>query len=311
MSNRDWRVYAALGLGFAAAVAVAFTVTFLVISGYREEHQNQRRSAASAYQAQAYEQAESYCFGMTGAEREKCLNVQSEAAQNEQRSEYDLRAQQEMSEWALGVLALSAFGFVVSSAGLVALIYTFHEQRKLTQAQTRALIEAVGATIQHSTKRMFGSDEHELEVVIYLRNSGQTAATPVGAEVGATFFAQLVEGSPIEGQADDRKDMATVASNMISATGRGRITATCRGGRWLRHLLDPEAKRTHIGTETCEPMSLYVSAKISYCDIFGKRHDFQESFSVSHLTDGETQIMLGSDPDFSPDLERERLRKLE
>ena len=56
----------------------------------------------------------------------------------------------------IGQLWFAALSFIASGLGLVALVWTFYEQRKLTQNESCAYLEVVRAEILHSA--MFGLD---------------------------------------------------------------------------------------------------------------------------------------------------------
>lgn len=279
----------------------AVTTTFLVVSGYRQEHVSQRNSASSAYQAQAYEQAQFYCFGKTGADREKCLSEQTEAAQAEQRSDYDLRAQQEMSEWALGVLVFSIFGFVVSSAGLVALVGTFHEQRKLARDQARPFLDQLGAVIDYS------ENPPAFFVGFYFFNAGDTPALNFFGDVRVEFQARTGPN------ADDTKDFSRPLTIMGGTILRGKSDAvSCMllgvPPSAIAQVLNPvepvyeEEPPAKGFTFTPERRAqLRVIGKLGYKDVFGRFHSEHVMYHVYKLRVGDRQVMLGSKLSFSPE----------
>jgi hypothetical protein len=270
-------------------VAAAVATTILVVSGYRQEHVSQRDSASSAYQTQAYEQSQFYCFGKTGADLEKCLSEQTEAAQAEQRSDYDLRAQQEMSEWALGVLVFSVFSFVVSSAGLVALVWTFHEQRKLARDQARPFLEQLGAIIR------FYDKAPSFFIEIFFFNSGDTPAL--------NFFGDIVLRVGLTDS--EESDGADLLSRSVTIRGGTilRNATSSVGGHVIR--FDPDCVKDLLPANTGEAShgrsaALTVSGMLGYEDVFGRTHQEHVFYAVSSLTIGKHTVMSGSQPGFSP-----------
>lgn len=297
MSSRDWRLFAALGIGFAVVVAAGIVTTTFLVSTYRQEHAAQRDDASSAYQSQAYEQAKLYCIDVPDSERAKCLTDQTEAAQAEKRNEYDLRAQQEMSEWALGVLILSASGFVVSSAGLLALVWTFYEQRKLGRDHARAFIEQLGATIYY--RPQWGM----LDVAFYLFNGGDTPALDFVGDLQITF-------RPRYGPNADETESFHRPLTVMGGTVLRNSVEAIRAFNWkvapeeIKQILEPmepvyEGKGK--GWVIDRSASLDVSGVLLFQDAFGRDHIERVHYWVKSLPVGTEHVMIGSQRNFSPE----------
>ena len=83
----------------------------------------------------------------------------------------DLKAQQEMSEWALGVLIVSCLGFAVTVSGVFFVWRTLLETRQVGRDQSRAYL--------HADKLLFfwgGKGEDQPRFKVFVANSGSTPA---------------------------------------------------------------------------------------------------------------------------------------
>lgn len=135
MSRRDWLRYGA----FAIVGIVAFVALLAIPLEYYHQYQAaQGQHAATAYQARASDKAKNACGEADGiVGRTNCLRGEIEANAADKYTEYDLKAQQQMSLWALGMLIITAAGFLVTTAGLVFIALTLTATRgMLKEAQS-------------------------------------------------------------------------------------------------------------------------------------------------------------------------------
>lgn len=175
MFNRYW------GIGAAVLIGVA-TLFILLFVPYRLDHQSERRDASQAEKNISEEDVERWCGGLLATERLTCAAQQGEAEAAKKRSQYDLKAQQEMAEWALLVVVASVISLFVSIGGLGALVWTFREQRKLTESQSRAYIEVITGRTSIT--------EYGWSIEVTVMNTGQTPAFDVKMSANARFFAR-------------------------------------------------------------------------------------------------------------------------
>lgn len=169
MSRGSWRLYAAVGAGFAGFIAILWAAYALLLTPYQNSQERERTHSARSYDKETVEYAEWRCRAEPEAFRDICVDKETEAQRSERRAAYDLKAQQEMAAWAFGVLIVSVFGLFISAGGLGALIWTFHEQRKMFRADAQAYIEVVWLDIDHDPT-------YGLTLVIYVANRGKTPA---------------------------------------------------------------------------------------------------------------------------------------
>ncbi len=100
---------------------------------YHAEHANERVSA-SLYKYDSADGVVIKCLdgvdAPSFAEGIVCLAGGIEANRRAKRSEYDLKAQQDMAEWAYGILLISAFGLIVITVGVLVVLQSLRLARQ-------------------------------------------------------------------------------------------------------------------------------------------------------------------------------------
>jgi hypothetical protein len=184
-----------------------------------------------------------------------------------------LRAQQWTAEYAYGALILGGFGLVASIGSVAALIWTFREQRKLTQSESRAYLTAGRGEV--AVNGTYG-----LMYRLWLKNYGNTPAEQVVFE-GEVVVVEQKPGAP-RGVAVETRAPIGFELNEIAA---GAIVF---GDLWAHDILDlPNGLKvsqgshyrrmgTPIGTGAPEEDGveevLRISGKLSYFDVFDQKH---------------------------------------
>lgn len=285
MSKNEWRQFALLGLAFVGLVSSSLAATALIVANFRQEHASQRDDAASANQPEAQRKVLLNCPAFPSALRDQCVDKEVEAAQAEKREQYDLRAQQEMAQYALGVLAISVLGFVVSSAGLVALFYTFNEQRKLSRSQARAYLELIGARVT----RLPGWRASYLRIGI--RNTGQTPASNIRIVGICTADPGAVEGKEL-GQVHTQPIEEWLHREMPSLT---QDVLEWSFGADLDFLKTNHQPR--YGTDTCRMPILIFKGTLFYDDAFGQLRELPFVLNTSFLDEEDRSELAGAGRD--------------
>ncbi len=120
MSKRAGRsklVFGAIALTFAAG-AIAAAITFL---GYQHQHAEERQQAAANHTPDTRQQIETSCTRLGAGSRTEALSCVTEipdANSGDSYTKYDLKAQQDMAEWALAMFIATLFGLGISGVGL-------------------------------------------------------------------------------------------------------------------------------------------------------------------------------------------------
>lgn len=182
-----------------------------------------------------------------------------------------------MASYARGLLWFTAFGFVASAGGLVALVWTFNEQRKLTQNQACAYLEILQGRVSEHTELGFS---YELDVV----SNGQTPSRRI------QLIAKMkVSGVPhIITYGDDpiyTPRTISLEANASEIFPTNQRTLIARTYDWIGlDAFNPEghgsaARRYGSRITTGDPDEdgpeayLEITGTLAYDDVFGRRHE--------------------------------------
>lgn len=259
MSRGDWRTNASIVGGVIAVFVVAVAVTASAVSSYRQQHVDERADASNPKEGAAHQNAILYCRALPSEEQVRCAKEYVETEKANARAEYDLRAQQEMSEWALGVLFISAFGLFFSACGLAALVWTFREQRKLTQNQSRAYPEIVEAGLRADGIDITTGIAH-YRIDIQIRNNGETPALNVRLQLEMTYAPEWDVGQEEALKGCVYPDMGGVGED-IPAKGEYIVTASGEGD-------DIRSPSQGQKSWRYKHPSVVVTGRVVYNDIF-------------------------------------------
>jgi hypothetical protein len=147
MPRGDRRRTFATALGGAiAATSIIFTVwAYRHVSEYQDEQAQERQSASDDYRREA-EQRISFCLDTIPeerlTERLRCLSDAIDAAEDSATAKYDLKAQQDMSAWALAVLYVSIAALIATVIGVIFVWRTLREARTTTRAAIRSTVQS-------------------------------------------------------------------------------------------------------------------------------------------------------------------------
>lgn len=259
MSRSVWRTNAAIVGGVVAVFLVAASVTSAVVLKYRQHHESERVNASYPQQGAAAQNAKVFCARFPEKDQVECAKDYVEAEKADTRAKYDLQAQQEMAEWALGMFLISGFGLLFSAFGLAALVWTFREQRKLTHNQSRAYLEIIDAFLRADGIDITTGQAH-YRVDLHIRNNGETPALGVRLELKMTYTPEWdvdtvdkVETSEYELGGLGRAEIPAKGVYSVVASGEGNdIVGPSAGNKSWRY------QHPHIT----------VSGRVIFHDIF-------------------------------------------
>ena len=170
MFKRAWvRITAAI-VGIVTLVYVLWGTLYFLDYQQRHAYERSQAAADNSYSTKPY--IEGRCGGIPYRIFKECTPDDVNAEQQEQREKADLKAQQDMSEWALFLALIGLPGLIISSSGLAALIWTFRETRKMTQADAKAYVEILH--IEFSVDPTYGAS-----LLLWLSNKGRTPASNI------------------------------------------------------------------------------------------------------------------------------------
>lgn len=209
--------------GLVFAVIALSIFGWAKLSEYKLEHAEQRQKATTHKPEQAREQRQATCVDAAKKHSFPCVVDTEKSADEEKYTEYDLRAQQEMAEWAFGMMYVSGLAVLVTLAATVYVALTLAETRKLardsksssdaTALMAKAAIGVELPIVQASwgrtdvvqTREMviengpYGGTVLDRPYVIkyiaigdfFFRNFGKTIAIPHRLRVGFMFAREL------------------------------------------------------------------------------------------------------------------------
>ncbi|MFL0670944.1 MAG: hypothetical protein ACJLS3_05800 [Erythrobacter sp.] len=156
-------------------------------------HQAEANGYAAQYPSDTQKRIEECLAKRPIGDVPECMEAAIRASHESQRSEQDLKAQRDMSEWAWWLLIVSIAQIPLSIAGLGALIVTIRQSREaneiargIGEAQVRAYVKCGNVTC-----KTIGQDEANdlYSLVIETQNLGQSPALELQVIVGIELLA--------------------------------------------------------------------------------------------------------------------------
>lgn len=139
MSDGDWRPIIALGI---VALLLFAPPAFQRFGSYQARHAEERIQASQYDTGASRQHGEARCSTVTGQGSFTCSIEIEQASEADAYAKYDLRAQQEMAQWALGVLIATIAGVAVTLAGLVFIVAAYRLNREQLDIQRQAAQDA-------------------------------------------------------------------------------------------------------------------------------------------------------------------------
>jgi hypothetical protein len=242
----------------AAALLVFGAFSYLSVREYQKQNTRDRQETSS-YSAEATEKYAADCLKdfkpiSTWA---NCIINSIDANRTAQRANQDLKAQQEMAEWAYALLLLSVGGLVVSGCGLIALFVSLSQTRtvikdtrEIGEKQIRAYLssDAIKIIFDHNTQAI-------LEIKYSWKNFGQSPALKCRLH-GAHRFVPF-------GQS---KDPIRECIGFLEAQTLGNLVSQPEQNiYWSGVGATSEDVRKWLSGET----EMFIHCAVTYLDVFG------------------------------------------
>lgn len=299
MPSRSWVFAIAIGLAITAG---AITLIGVDIHSYQVEHAEQRKNAAS-YHAESKDQYAKLCVKeATGIVATfKCLVDSINSNKAAKRADYDLKAQQDMAEWAYILMWMSAGGLIVSMTGLMAIIYSLYQTkqaiiaaqdtvqvtREIGIAQTTAILDIVRIDVQG------GYDENSSLISdLGILNIGNSGARRVAISVHLKI-------------AD--KSGAALFSSELTRTEDRPINISAKGNSISRFVPVIPPSDGDISNIRDNAATAYLDVVICFVDVFENRvtakaqfdarFELEEELKAFHFhMQGEPLIVVSREP---------------
>lgn len=180
-------VYWGIGTTFTLVLLIFGVLGFQWSLEYRDRHSTEQKEAST----QTIEQPTSYRCAVTIMNSGfACRAVRKPGTSERDKAEqYDLRAQQEMAEWAFAMMLIAAASVWIGVAGVAVVGWTLHETRQMTLA-TREIGESQSKAYVNVSKAETNlvkvtTKINITQILAYLTNTGSTPAIDIviGGEV--------------------------------------------------------------------------------------------------------------------------------
>ena len=172
-----------------AATLVGFLVIFGMIGYYVGIHEGRSGRGeiyAKAHHEDAKREIERACLSRTGTDLADCIQAAVKTSGEYQRAEYDLTAQQEMSDWARWLLIISLMATGITLLGVVYVWKTLvatqdgvAETRRIGEAQLRAYVVPEKCVLDYEDGRPIAT--------VTFRNSGGSPADNIAVAASLTL----------------------------------------------------------------------------------------------------------------------------
>ena len=226
-----------------------------------------------------------------------CFDEYQRSYRAEIRSQNDLIAQQDMAVWAFGVFLVTTLGLFFSAGGVAALVWTFRETRKMTQAQDRAYLRIEQGHLQHDPT-------YGLSYSLQIHNSGNTPATFIEARLILTIVSPASNdpSKACEQTYNLECELYELAAKATDYLRSGRVEAILVLPEGLLVSHGSHYRKTGTVIETDDPSETGVIARVTveglvtYFDVFGGEHKLSVSqFSMS-LEDDQWTLRQQTSP---------------
>lgn len=255
------------GLGIVALMMSVLLMAAGMFIGNGTGYYNAKSDAYSAMTEAETKQRVQDCFATTSdIDPAVCVREAIASGRDDERSEQDLGAQQEMAKWAFWLLMCTILQSLVGGLGFVALIITIRQgreanyiARQTAKTQLRAYLAGGGATISEASTDRGNCDQ----IVFNISNKGATPALMTKTTVqiwhvyagksNLIFERAVPAQSSVAGNVDDI---------MIPA------------------LLENEGDAEPIYLGAYEPGRFMISLLIEYRDVFDEEHGVRMLYST-------------------------------
>lgn len=282
-----WGDILAIGrVAILVGAAFAWAAMIWSISANYTKRALDTQAQASQYRENAAERVNRACVGRAGSGLLECVTQQIEATREHEQSEYDLQAQQDMSDWAFWMMLLATGSLTL---GVVGVWYvretlratregtsaTITEARRIGEAQVRCYLSITNVTMTIHKDGL-------IDFIAEAANSGQSPAKNVKLLYLVTAHALRSEvRQEIAGDVSGNKGIFTIRANSTFAfPGQ-----TCTEGLNSDLLSDVISGSGRV--------SIRIELLLQWRDVFGVEDSALETFSsaMSTLTIDEPIVM--------------------
>ncbi|WP_084420606.1 hypothetical protein [Henriciella litoralis] len=201
MLKRGWRKnfrYNWVAWAASTIVIMLIAASLAYLRYYQANHNAERYKAANAYTNATEYDSEGLCGGPDNLRAISCLVKQIRDEQEQQYAAYDLKAQQDMAEWAFGVLAATVISIFLIALTLYETLSASRELRRQNALSLNAAKAEFEPHIARHNIRNFRIVEQAariqdniLIVALFefdVLNVGKTSAYYVGRNSAATLY---------------------------------------------------------------------------------------------------------------------------
>lgn len=209
MSFRSRLYITALGIALFVIAALAWA-SWDIFSTYKQGHADERNNATQ-YEASASKQGPETCRPIMDERGVfdwlACLAESVGVDGSVKQAEYDLKAQQDMAVWALGMLIVTIWLSVITLVGVLFVGWTLRETRRAVKAADDAVkvtreigIAQISPYLSIVHASAFIDERNGICFTVQVKNSGQTPAKNVHVIVSVWVNRACTPPDSIEGE---------------------------------------------------------------------------------------------------------------
>lgn len=266
------------------ASTLGFVVSWGLFESYQQEHAKERESVSNNDESVAARQIDICQRSMRDdglAQGLICLANVVGAEAETKKSEYDLKAQQEMAEWAFGLLLVSIFGLIFTALGVILVWLTFRATRDTVTAMQREQRPWVVISVGESA--LYFRDEEKTGVQLTTSIAVKNISKSIASDV--TFRSTIVRLAYTKGSKGFshrlvQKELKPVIAELLKSS---KVSAELDGGETLvptgtinvkRHSASGSYKTSVTNPNDTEDESFWVGIfAVVYRSISGDGYD--------------------------------------
>jgi hypothetical protein len=273
MSFRTWMYILALGV-----VTALVWFSWEGFSAYKQSHANERDSASQHY-AEATQEGVNSCSAVMDESGVfnwlTCLAETVSAEGSVKQAEYDLKAQQDMAAWALGMLIVTIWLTIITLGGVIFVAWTFRDAREIGRKEIRAYLGVESASYKIPEDGAWKPNDGIKAEVIF-KNYGASPARKVQFHWRAKTI-----GVDLQANIADEMRIASVPDG-----GSFTLGSNAAFSKSIDNVISADEYASLISADA----HTFFFGRLDYQDVFGGEHSTEFCMRVENFGTDRVRI---------------------